>query len=60
MVFFAMSTGTKIALTVAVVLVGVFVFGTLRDLVGQGHYLATGIEVVVLIYIWMRPKPHRE
>lgn len=50
-----LGVGTKIGLTVMVVLIGGMIYGLLRDLVGHGQYIVAGIEVFILWYIWSRP-----
>ena len=47
------SIDAKLGLSLVVLLVGLFVYLFLRE-VGFGEYLATGIELVILIYIWTR------
>ncbi len=50
-----MGIWAKIGLTVLVVFIGAIVYGVIRDLVGKGHYIATGVEILILFYIWSRP-----
>lgn len=50
-----MGRGAKIGISIAVVLIGAFIFGVLRELVGHGEYMATAVEVFILIWIWTRP-----
>ena len=50
-----MGIGVKIGLSIIVVLIGALVYGLLRDLAGFGQYVATGVEVLILGYIWTRP-----
>lgn len=52
-----MSLGLKIGLTVLVVLIGGVIFGVLQDTIGRGQYLAAGVEVIILFYIWTRKVP---
>lgn len=47
------SIDAKLGLSLVVLLVGLFVYLFLRE-VGFGEYIATGIELVILIYIWTR------
>ena len=50
-----MGIGMKVGLSAIVVLIGALVYGLLRDLTGFGQYVSTGVEVLILGYIWTRP-----
>lgn len=50
-----MGRGAKIGISVVVVMIGALTYGALRDLFGHGQYLATAVEVLILIWIWTRP-----
>ena len=52
-----MSISTKIMLSLAVIVVGAIITGVIRDMVGAGQYIATGIIVVILFYIWGKSSP---
>ena len=55
-----MSIATKIILSVVVVVVGSIIAGVIRDLIGVGQYIASGVIVVILFYIWGKPSPAKE
>jgi len=50
-----MGRGAKIGISIAVVMIGAITFGALRDIFGHGQYIATVVEVLILIWIWTRP-----
>lgn len=50
-----MGRGAKIGISIAVVMIGALTYGALRDIFGYGQYLATAVEVLILIWIWTRP-----
>ena len=50
-----MGLGAKIGISIVVIMIGALTYGALRDLFGYGQYLATAIEVLILIWIWTRP-----
>ena len=47
-----MNITIKIIWSVVTVVVGSIVAGIIRDLVGVGQYIASGVIVVILFYIW--------
>lgn len=49
-----MSIGVKIVLTAIIFIIGVIGFGILRDEIGHGQYIFTGLEVLALFWIWFR------
>jgi len=52
-----MSIAMKLILSVVVFLVGSIIAGVIRDVVGVGQYIASGVIVLILFYIWSRPSP---
>lgn len=50
-----MGIGAKVGWSILVVVVGVIAFGLFQDIVGRGQYFLTGVEALILIYIWTRP-----
>ncbi len=51
----AISILMKIVLSVVVFLIGSVIAGAVRDVLGGGFYIISGLIVMVLIYIWSRP-----
>ena len=51
-----MSIAMKLWLSATIVLVGSIVAAIVRDLVGVGQYIASGVIVLILFYIWSRPR----
>ena len=50
-----MGLGAKLGISIVVVVIGALTYGALWDLFGHGQYVATAIEVLILIWIWTRP-----
>ena len=51
-----MSIAMKLGLSVGIVLVGSIIAGIVRDLVGFGQYIASSVIVLILFYVWSRPR----
>lgn len=47
-----MSIGKKSLYTVLAIFFGTIIFGLVRDLVGVGEHLVSGLLALLLIYIW--------
>jgi len=52
-----MSITTKIIWSLVVVVIGSIIAGVIKDLIGVGQYIASGIIVIILFYIWGKSKP---
>lgn len=51
-----MGITTKIIWTLVVVVVGSIIAGVIKDLIGVGQYIAAGVIVMILFYIWGKVK----
>ncbi len=47
-----MGISIKIILSLVIIVAGVIIAGVIRDLVGVGQYIISGVIVVVLFYAW--------
>lgn len=54
-----MNIAMKLGLSVVVILVGSIIAAIVRDFVGVGPYIASGVIVLILFYIWSRPRTPR-
>jgi len=52
-----MSLLMKIVLSIVVFIVGSVIASIVREMLGGGFYITSGLIVLVLIYIWRRPSP---
>lgn len=55
-----MSITTKIIWTLVVVVVGSIIAGVIKDLIGVGQYIAAGVIVMILFYIWGKSSSEKE
>lgn len=55
-----MSIMTKVVSSVVIIVVGAIIAGVIRDIVGAGQYIASGVIVLLLFYVWGRPIPSEE
>jgi hypothetical protein len=47
-----MTTEIKVAITIGVVIIGVFLFDTYGEKLGYWQYGITAVEVLILMYVW--------
>ncbi len=51
-----MGTTAKVVTTLIIALVGSLIVGIVKSEFGQGQYLVAGLVVIVLFFIWSRPR----
>jgi len=49
-----MTTVQKVLFSVSALFVGTIVFGVVRDTLGSGQHIVSGLLIALLIYIWTR------
>ena len=54
-----MNIPKKIIWSIVTIVVGAIIAGIIRDMIGVGQYIASGVTVIILFYIWGKSGPEK-